>query len=242
MLVVSHLDKLRTELASLGLRHELTLVPVGAPSPLWVYVLAADRREKLDPEVVRVLFDRPPFWAMIWPAGAWLAKVIGAYPELVAGKSVLDIGSGSGVVAVAAARAGAARVTACDCDEIAGAALRANAEANGVAVDFVANLAELGEREPEDLVVAADLLYDPAQRPLAAALRAVGREVLVADCRAHDLDVDGMKLLGTVDSSCIPEFETGGDFRRVAVYATPRLAQRHAAAFVEVCAGRGPGI
>jgi ribosomal protein L11 methyltransferase len=49
--------------------------------------------------------------------------------------SVLDVGCGSGVLAIAAARLGFAPVTAVDSDELAVAAARANATANGVSVD-----------------------------------------------------------------------------------------------------------
>src|SRR5947207_9398233 len=52
----------------------------------------------------------PPFWAFAWAGGQALARYLLDNPELVRGREVLDIGSGSGIVAIAAARAGAARV------------------------------------------------------------------------------------------------------------------------------------
>jgi ribosomal protein L11 methyltransferase len=52
----------------------------------------------------------------------------------LAGRSVLDVGTGTGVLAIAASRLGAAAVTACDTDPLAVEATRENAERNGVAV------------------------------------------------------------------------------------------------------------
>ncbi|MGH2977109.1 MAG: 50S ribosomal protein L11 methyltransferase [Gaiellaceae bacterium] len=49
--------------------------------------------------------------------------------------SLLDVGCGSGVLSVAAAKLGFAPVTAVDLDEVALETTRANAAANGVAVD-----------------------------------------------------------------------------------------------------------
>lgn len=49
------------------------------------------------------------------------------------GQDVLDLGSGSGILSIAAAKLGAGRVLSLDNDELAVAATRANAEANGVA-------------------------------------------------------------------------------------------------------------
>jgi ribosomal protein L11 methyltransferase len=53
----------------------------------------------------------------------------------VAGRRVLDVGTGSGILAIAAAKCGAREVVAVDIDEIAVAATRENAERNQVAVD-----------------------------------------------------------------------------------------------------------
>jgi ribosomal protein L11 methyltransferase len=54
--------------------------------------------------------------------------------------SLLDVGCGSGVLAVAAAKLGFAPVSAVDIDEVARETTSANAAANGVAVDVVADL------------------------------------------------------------------------------------------------------
>ena len=50
----------------------------------------------------------PPFWAFAWAGGQALARYLLDRPQTVAGRKVLDFGSGSGLVAIAAAMAGAA--------------------------------------------------------------------------------------------------------------------------------------
>src|SRR5437016_13744479 len=76
----------------------------------------------------------PPFWAFAWAGGQALARYLLDNPEVVRGREVLDIGSGSGIVAIAAAKAGAARVTAAEIDHFAAAAIALNAPLNGVTV------------------------------------------------------------------------------------------------------------
>ena len=76
----------------------------------------------------------PPFWAFAWAGGQALARYLLDHPETVAGREVLDIGSGSGIVAIAAAKAGAARVVASEIDPFAAAAIALNAALNGVTV------------------------------------------------------------------------------------------------------------
>ena len=103
----------------------------------------------------------PPFWAAAWPGGQALARYVLDHPEVVAGRTVLDLGAGSGLVAVAALQAGAARVLASDVDPYGRAAIRLNAELNGVGpVDVTGDLLD---REPDDgigVVLAGDVCYD----------------------------------------------------------------------------------
>ena len=76
----------------------------------------------------------PPFWAFAWPGGQALARYVLDHPAVVAGRGVLDLGSGSGLVAIAAAMAGAATVLASEIDPLAVAAIGLNARANAVPV------------------------------------------------------------------------------------------------------------
>ena len=47
-----------------------------------------------------------PYWAFAWAGGLALARWLQAHPDEVAGRSVLDFGTGSGLVAIVAARGG----------------------------------------------------------------------------------------------------------------------------------------
>ncbi len=129
--------------------------------------------------------SEPPFWAAAWPGGQALARHVLDHPDLVAGRSVLDLGSGSGLVAVAAALAGAERVVASEIDPFGLAAIAVNAEANGTPrISAVGDV--LGDGPPDvDVVLAGDVCYDRAMTervlPFLDAARARGAEVLVGD-------------------------------------------------------------
>jgi len=110
----------------------------------------------------------PPYWAFAWAGGQALARYVLDHPDLVAGKRVLDIGSGSGLVGIAAAKAGAAAVLAADIDAFALAAIALNAHANGVALDITGE-DRIGGPAPFDVILVGDLFYE---RPLAERLLA----------------------------------------------------------------------
>ena len=127
----------------------------------------------------------PPFWAFAWAGGQALARWLLDHPDEGAGKRVLDFATGSGLVAIAAAKAGAARVTATDIDAYCEPAVMLNAEANGVAIEFLS--ADLLAAEPPavDLICAGDVCYERpmAERVLAwlAVARERGARVLIGD-------------------------------------------------------------
>jgi len=110
----------------------------------------------------------PPYWAFAWAGGQALARHILDNPAIVAGKRVLDIGSGSGLVGIAAAKAGAADVLAADIDAFACAAIALNAKANGVMLTVTAT-DMIGGPAPFDVILVGDLFYE---RPLAERLLA----------------------------------------------------------------------
>lgn len=121
--------------------------------------------------------EPPPFWAFVWAGGQALARYLLDHPEVVAGKRVHDLATGSGVVAIAAAMAGAAAVSVSDVDPAAVAAAMRNAAANGV---------EVVAGEPvADVIVAGDVFYSPAVAPtmidLLRAARRDSADVLVGD-------------------------------------------------------------
>lgn len=126
----------------------------------------------------------PPFWGVAWPGGQALARHVLDNPGTVAGRSVLDLGSGSGIVGIAAAKAGARAVEAADTDGFALAAIAANASLNQVRLVTLGDDL-IGACSRWDVVLAADLWYERffAGRVTAwlGELAAGGTRVLVGD-------------------------------------------------------------
>ncbi len=101
-----------------------------------------------------------PYWAFAWPGGQGLARYILDHPHLVAGKRVLDIGSGSALGAIAALKAGARSALAADIDPLADTAAALNARLNGV--DLRTTREDLLSSDPPfDVVLIGDLVYEP---------------------------------------------------------------------------------
>jgi predicted nicotinamide N-methyase len=153
----------------------------------------------------------PPFWAFPWAGGQALAKYVLENPELVSGKVVLDLASGSGLVAIAAAKAGAAIVEANDIDPMCEAAVAANAELNGVSIEYLGDDL-LGSEPPEaDVILAADVFYEegPARRFLAflKQAHAAGIAVLAGDPGRTYFPRDAFKLLAEYEVETSTEIE-----------------------------------
>ena len=130
----------------------------------------------------------PPFWAFAWAGGQALARYVLDTPEIVRGKTVFDLASGSGLVAIACALAGAERVVANEIDVFAICAIRLNAEANGISDRLVILDHYVLSDPPEgtyDLMLAGDVCYEKPMADLAIPfLRArakSGVEVLIGD-------------------------------------------------------------
>lgn len=111
--------------------------------------------------------ERLPFWAELWPSGSALAAAVAARP--LAGVRVLELGCGLGLVSVTAAGAGA-DVLAADQSAEAIAFTGVNAARNQVRVRTVLCSFEqpgpLLDGAPWDLVLAADVLYEPKTIPV----------------------------------------------------------------------------
>jgi len=140
----------------------------------------------------------PPYWAFAWAGGQALARYVLDNPEAVRGKRVLDFGSGSGLVGIAAAMAGAASVLSADIDRYAEAAIRLNAEANGVSIATTTDDV-IGIAGDWDIILIGDMCYE---RPLA--------ERLLAWLRDSGVDA----LLGDPGRSYFPK----SDMERLALY------------------------
>jgi predicted nicotinamide N-methyase len=127
----------------------------------------------------------PPYWAFAWAGGQALARYVLDNPQLVAGKRVLDLGSGSGLSAIAAARAGAASVLANDIDGVSLVAMALNAAANGVVIATSDQDLLAAPPGQFDAILVGDLFYERelAERVLRfiEAAGAVGVTVLIGD-------------------------------------------------------------
>jgi predicted nicotinamide N-methyase len=126
----------------------------------------------------------PPYWAFCWAGGQALTRYLLDHPEVVAGRRVLDFAAGCGASAIAAAQAGAARVEAAEIDAMAAAAIRLNAELNGVRVEVLDDDV-VGSDCRWDVVVAGDVCYERPMTdyiwPWLRQLAAAGATVLMAD-------------------------------------------------------------
>lgn len=140
-----------------------------------------------------------PYWASAWAGGQALARHLLDHPDLVAGRRVLDLATGSGLVAIAAAMAGAAEVIANDIDPYAVAAVTLNARANGVSIDATGDDLLDSTDVKADLVVAGDVFYDRAMAdrmlPFLQRIAATGADVLVGDPGRGHLPEDRLELL-----------------------------------------------
>ena len=189
-----------TRLAPVPFLPELLLYQAEEPIELWERTEAAGAEQP------------PPFWAFAWAGGQALARHVLDEPELVSGRAVLDLATGSGLVAVAAARAGARTVTANDIDPLSLAAAEANAEANGVPVRLVEGDL-LGGGYPEaDVILAGDVFYsrEMTGRVLPFLRRAAGRGalVLVGDPGRAYLPTDGMIRRATYEVPVLEALES----------------------------------
>ncbi len=191
----------RTAPVPVPLAPELSLFTAAELTPLWRATAA-----ELDG------WDPSPYWAFPWVGGQALARFLLDHPEVAHGRSVFDFAAGSGLCAIAARKAGAARALAADLDPVCEAAVRLNAELNGVEVDFRLGDA-IGEPLPGfDLVLAGDVFYE---RPLAegavAWFRGLARggvRVLAGDPGRLYSPQQGMRDLAAYDVPTTREIES----------------------------------
>ena len=191
----------RTAPVPVPLAPELSLFTATELTPLWRATAA-----EMDG------WDPSPYWAFPWVGGQALARFLLDHPEVARGRSVFDFAAGSGLGAIAARKAGAARAVAADLDPVCEAAVRLNAELNGVEVGFRLGDA-IGEPLPGfDLVLAGDVFYE---RPLAegavAWFRGLARggvRVLAGDPGRLYSPQQGMRDLAAYDVPTTLEIES----------------------------------
>ncbi len=140
----------------------------------------------------------PPFWAFAWPGGQALARHALDHPGRIRGRRVLDFAAGCGVAAIACAMVGAASVEAVEIDPLATAAMLANTQANGVAIQ-AQTTDVVGQSCRWDLILCGDVCYEaPMTRHILPWLRqmAASCEVWIADPGRAYLPRDGLTPLG----------------------------------------------
>lgn len=153
----------------------------------------------------------PPFWAFPWAGGQALSHYVLDNPDLVRGKLVLDLASGSGLVAVAAALAGAAQVVANDIDPMCEAAVALNAELNAVSIDYLGGNLLDGDPPDYDVILAADVFYEqtPARlfRAMLERCHANGSLILAGDPGRTYFPRDAFKQVAEYDVTTTTEIE-----------------------------------
>lgn len=169
--------------------------------PLWHAVQV----ETADP-------DTPlPYWAFAWGGGLGIGRYLRDHPEVVAGRRVFDLASGSGLCALAALFGGATGATGADIDGFAATAIDLNARANGQRISVVGR--DVLDDEPPDceVVLAGDCLYDArlAERvmPWLRRARDRGIDVLLGDPGRRYLPTDGLIELAAYDVRATTEME-----------------------------------
>lgn len=165
-----------TRLRPVPLVPEISLFVADEAVPLW---------HKTEEEIGEAGLP-PPFWAFAWAGGQALARYVLDHPNLVRGRAVLDLASGSGLVGIAAMKAGAASVTVADIDSFACAAAALNAAENGVTLTpCEKDLLNADHPGTWDVILAGDIFYerDTAQRAFdfLASHAARGATVLIGD-------------------------------------------------------------
>ncbi len=200
-----------TSLIAPPLVPEIRLLLAAEVVPLW-----RKTEEELQAEGIP-----PPYWAFAWAGGQALARYLLDNPPEVAGRLVLDFGSGSGLVAIAAAKAGAAHALAADIDEFALAAIALNARANDVAVDMTAEDL-IGSDKEWNLILLGDMCYE---RPLAERLlqwlerrASAGTRVLLGDPGRSYFPKSGVEKFATYHVKTTRELEDR-EIRETSVYA-----------------------
>ncbi len=162
----------------------------------------------------------PPFWAFAWAGGQALARYVLDNAEIVRGRSVLDVASGSGLVAIAAMKAGARAALAIDIDAFASHAAILNADLNSVRVE-TSDKDPVGKPTDADVILVGDLFYDRdlAPRVLAWLIEQqnAGKTVLIGDPGRTYLPRDKLEQIAAYDIPVTRALEDA-EIKRAAVW------------------------
>ena len=142
---------------------------------------------------IRCLRDRlqlpDPMFGVLWDSGNALAEEMAAFA--IEGKRILEVGCGLALPSLVLKRRGA-DITASDRHPMAAEFLRANCELNGLpAIPFVFASWDKAELGKYDLLIGADLVYEPDLPALLAAFlarhAAPEARVIIADPGRREL-------------------------------------------------------
>ena len=201
---------------------ELELYLADEAIPLWQ--MTADELDQAEIPI--------PFWAFAWAGGQAVSRYIFDTPDLVQGKRILDIGSGSGLVALSALKAGATSVVANDIDPLAILAIGANAKANALpdrlsfeSQDILDAPAPLSSSSAGyDMIFAGDICYEePMSSRMVDCLKRyaeAGSTVILGDPGRTYLPRELLKELAVYNVPTPLELEDS-DLRRTTVWALP---------------------
>lgn len=185
--------------------------------PLQLWLINPDTMHRpMSHDEVQNIFAAPPYWSFCWASGLALAQWLLAHPEQVAGKRVIDVGSGSGIVALAAKLAGAHSVVACDLDPVALQACRANAALNNLELEYSADL--FSETQLYDVLLAADVLYDPDNVPLVERFPEFAEQFIITDSRQRDFQHPLLRKEYNLHAETLPDLGEPLEFREVSLY------------------------
>jgi predicted nicotinamide N-methyase len=166
----------------------------------------------------------PPFWAFPWAGGQALARYVLDHPDLVSGRTVLDLAAGSGLVGLAASLTGARSVVANEIDPYAIAAIGLNAAANEREIQAYQGNLLVESVTDADVVLAGDVFYN---RDMAAAMfgflraaRDAGAVVLVGDPGRAYVPTAELVAAATYDVPVIRDLEEV-DVKEATVWRLP---------------------
>ena len=196
-----------TRLRTVPLVPEISIFVADEAVPLW---------QKTEEELNEAGLP-PPFWAFAWAGGQALARYLLDNPDMVAGKRVLDIGSGSGLVGIAAKKAGAASVLAADIDAFSCSAIRLNAAANGCELAITQDDL-IGQTGDWDIILVGDLFYErPLAERLLAWLKPLAAPALLGDPGRNYFPRDGIERLALYNVQTSRDLEDR-EIRETGVY------------------------
>lgn len=150
---LSNLIRHNTTIMTKDLIPELSLHLITPSSP-WYYQSSV-------PELAS-----DPFWAVYWPGGQALTRFILDNPDVVQGKTVLDIGCGNGSVSLASRLAGAHQVIANDIDLVALASTMMNCQVNDIEHPILSchnqipMMGQTANPHQSNIVFLGDMFYD----------------------------------------------------------------------------------